>query len=168
MARDLIADQCFQQETAVSACTAGLKPVAFGCRRIKLEAFRGKTMKSTSSSSGRRTPAIALAFLAVTLTFVWFGVSGNAALAQPSTAAGMRGAAEAQQTPKGTAQAAKITKDDASKIALKAVPGKVTDVAMEKKLGKQVYVVEILAQADGVETDVFVDIATGEVVGTEQ
>jgi uncharacterized membrane protein YkoI len=80
----------------------------------------------------------------------------------------MRGAAEAQQTPKGTAQAAKITKDDASKIALKAVPGKVTDVAMEKKLGKQVYVVEILAQADGVETDVFVDIATGEVVGTEQ
>ncbi len=61
-----------------------------------------------------------------------------------------------------------LSQDSASKIALKAVPGKVTDVVMEKKLGKQVYVVEILAQADGVETDVFVDIATGEVVGTEK
>jgi uncharacterized membrane protein YkoI len=66
------------------------------------------------------------------------------------------------------AEDAGLSQDSASKIALKAVPGKVTDVVMEKKLGKQVYVVEILAQADGVETDVFVDIATGEVVGTEQ
>jgi uncharacterized membrane protein YkoI len=66
------------------------------------------------------------------------------------------------------AEDAGLSQDSASKIALKAVPGKVTDVVMEKKLGKQVYVVEILAQEDGVETDVFVDIATGEVVGTEQ
>jgi hypothetical protein len=46
MARNLIVDQCFQQETAVSACTAGLKPVAFGCRRIKLEAFTDLEIES--------------------------------------------------------------------------------------------------------------------------
>jgi uncharacterized membrane protein YkoI len=66
------------------------------------------------------------------------------------------------------AEDAGLSQDSASKIALKAVPGKVTDVVMEKKLGKHVYVVEILAQEDSVETDVFVDIATGEVVGTEK
>jgi uncharacterized membrane protein YkoI len=94
---------------------------------------------------------------------------GDTALAQPSTSAGGLVVAEAQQMPQGPAKAAsQITKDAAAQIALKAVPGKVVGVVIEKKFGKQVYVVEVIAQADSVETDVFVDPQTGEVVGTEQ
>lgn len=89
-------------------------------------------------------------------------------MAQTSTSAGMLVAAETKSTPKGTAKASKITEDAAAQIALKAVPGQVTGVVIEKKGGKSVYVVEILAQADGVETDVFVDIVTGEVVGIDK
>jgi hypothetical protein len=66
---------------------------------------------------------------------------------------------------KSAAAAAKISAEDAKKIALRRVPGKVTDVTMEKKKGKNVYVVEI--QADGREVDVFVDPQTGEIVGTD-
>ena len=40
-----------------------------------------------------------------------------------------------------------------------------TDVAIEKKFGKPTYVVEI--DADGTETDVIIDIDTGEVLGVE-
>jgi Peptidase propeptide and YPEB domain len=61
--------------------------------------------------------------------------------------------------------AAKITAENAKKIALQRVPGKVTDVAIERKKGKNVYVVEI--QTEGREVDVFVDTQTGEVVGTD-
>ena len=120
-------------------------------------------MTATHCSSGLRTPALALAFLAVTLAVTWLGVSGDAALAQPSTS-------EAQQTPQSTAQAAKITEAEASKIALQAVPGKRTKkgVVIEKQRGKYVYVVEIIATEDGVETDVFVDPESGAVVGTEK
>ncbi|WP_456639709.1 PepSY domain-containing protein [Bradyrhizobium sp. USDA 10063] len=61
--------------------------------------------------------------------------------------------------------AAKITAENAKKIALQRVPGKVTDVTIERKKGKNVYVVEI--QTEGREVDVFVDTQTGEVVGTD-
>lgn len=61
--------------------------------------------------------------------------------------------------------AAKITAENAKKIALQRVPGKVTDVTIERKRGKNVYVVEI--QTEGREVDVFVDTQTGEVVGTD-
>jgi Peptidase propeptide and YPEB domain len=64
-----------------------------------------------------------------------------------------------------SAAAAKITTENAKKIALQRVPGKVTDVTIERKKGRNVYVVEI--QADGREVDVFVDTQTGEVVGTD-
>jgi len=121
-------------------------------------------MTATYCSSGLRTPAQALAFLAATLTFTWLGVAGSAALAQTSTAAGMRVAAEAQQTPQGTAKASKITKDEAVQIALKAFPGQAKAVSPERKYGRNVYLVEIIPQATGVEIDVFVDMETGEVV----
>ena len=39
-------------------------------------------MKSTSSSSGKKTRAIALPFLAIILTFTWLGVSADTAMAQ--------------------------------------------------------------------------------------
>lgn len=61
--------------------------------------------------------------------------------------------------------AAKISADDAKRIALQRTPGKVTDVTIEKKRGKNVYVVEI--QTGSREVDVFVDTQTGEIVGTD-
>jgi hypothetical protein len=62
---------------------------------------------------------------------------------------------------------AKINGNQASEIALKVIPGKANSVAIERKRGHNVYVVEILRKDDGVEKDVFVDIETGEVVGTD-
>jgi len=69
--------------------------------------------------------------------------------------------AMAAAQPAGT----KITKEQATKVALEQVPGKVTDVTIEKKRGKNVYVVEI--QSDQGEKDVLVDMESGKVVGTE-
>ena len=61
---------------------------------------------------------------------------------------------------------AKVTREQASTIALRVVAGEVTSVDVERKLGRIVYTVEIKTPA-GDETDVFVDIETGEVLGTE-
>lgn len=59
-----------------------------------------------------------------------------------------------------------ITPDEAKAIALKEVPGVVTEIAREGFRGKAAYAVEI--QDDfGNEIDVFVDIKTGKVLGTE-
>jgi uncharacterized membrane protein YkoI len=69
---------------------------------------------------------------------------------------------------KVTAKGPKITEEEAVKIALKAVPGEVTGVAIEKKLGANRYVVEVLAKEDGVETDVIIDMETGKVLATEK
>jgi uncharacterized membrane protein YkoI len=73
-------------------------------------------------------------------------------------------AAQAQRQP--TPPAAKITEEQATKIALERIPGKVTDVKIERKRGKNVYVVEIQTPNQG-EKDVFVDIETGQIVGTD-
>jgi uncharacterized membrane protein YkoI len=59
-----------------------------------------------------------------------------------------------------------ITEQEAKQIALQRVPGKVTDVAIETKFGKLAYVVEVDAD-NGPETDVIIDIATGEVLAVE-
>ncbi len=61
----------------------------------------------------------------------------------------------------------KINKEQATQAALQALPGKVTDVTIEKKHGKNVYVIEIVAEKDGAETDVLVDMASGAVLGME-
>jgi uncharacterized membrane protein YkoI len=61
---------------------------------------------------------------------------------------------------------AKVTGEQATKIALKQVHGEARSVSIERKLGKNVYVVEVVGK-DGGEKDVFVDIETGEVVGTD-
>ena len=60
-----------------------------------------------------------------------------------------------------------ITEDDAERIALARVPGEVTDVAIEEKFGRLSFVVEIDADS-GPETDVIIDISTGEVLGVEE
>jgi len=73
--------------------------------------------------------------------------------------------AVAQTTPQ-PASAPKISTEQAKTAALKVVPGRVTSVVIEKKQGKNVYVVEIVPRGGG-EKDVFVDIETGQVLGTE-
>ena len=70
--------------------------------------------------------------------------------------------AQAANVPGG-----KITREQATQAALQALPGKVTDVTVEKKHGKNVYVIEIVAEKDGAETDVLVDMASGAVLGME-
>jgi hypothetical protein len=61
---------------------------------------------------------------------------------------------------------AKITPEQATETALKAMPGRMTSVVIERKRGKHVYVVEIMTSNAG-EKDVLVDIESGEIVGTE-
>jgi len=75
----------------------------------------------------------------------------------------------AQELAQATAEPTstpKITPEQASAAALKVVPGRVTSVVIEKKQGKNVYVVEIRTRGGG-EKDVFVDLMTGQVLGTE-
>jgi uncharacterized membrane protein YkoI len=67
---------------------------------------------------------------------------------------------------KYTPPVAKVTGAQATKIALERIPGKVTDVKIERKKGKNVYVVEIQTPNQG-EKDVFVDIESGSIVGTD-
>jgi hypothetical protein len=62
----------------------------------------------------------------------------------------------------------KVDERSAIEIAVKEVPGEVKSVHIEQKARKSVYTVEIMADADGVETDVFVDIESGEIVGTDR
>jgi hypothetical protein len=62
---------------------------------------------------------------------------------------------------------AKINGLQATEIALKEVPGKAKSIKIERLGKRNVYAVEIVAKEDGVEWDVFVDIATGEVVATD-
>ncbi|MEO8117886.1 MAG: PepSY domain-containing protein [Rhodoferax sp.] len=71
--------------------------------------------------------------------------------------------AAAENTPSPTA---KISEEQAKAIALKKIPGKVTDVTIEKKRGKTVYVVEVMTESQG-EKDVFIDMQSGAVVGTD-
>jgi len=95
---------------------------------------------------------------------IHWGLLASLLLAAPAVAV-----AQAQQPgpSKERAQpAAKITEEQAKKIALERIPGKVTDVAIEKKGGKNVYVIEIQSPEQG-EKDVFVDIETGKIIGTD-
>jgi|SRR4051794_12494287 uncharacterized membrane protein YkoI len=74
---------------------------------------------------------------------------------------------ETKPEPAATAAPGKISQQQATQAALQALPGKVTDVTIERKLGKNVYVIEIVADKDGEETDVLVDMASGAVLGVE-
>ena len=62
----------------------------------------------------------------------------------------------------------KISREQAVKAALAAVPGKVTDTGIEKKRGKNVWVIEIVADKDGAEIDVLVDLDSGKVIGIDR
>jgi uncharacterized membrane protein YkoI len=67
--------------------------------------------------------------------------------------------------PKG---ASGISQEEAKQIALKAVPGKVTDVTIEKKLGANRYVVEVMPADGGKEVDVIIDMKTGKVLALDK
>jgi uncharacterized membrane protein YkoI len=77
-------------------------------------------------------------------------------------------ASPAPDKPLVVAVAVKISEEKAKEIALKVIPGDITSVVIEKQLGKNVYVVEIIEKGTKEEVDVFVDIETGEVVGTDR
>jgi len=59
-----------------------------------------------------------------------------------------------------------VTEERAKEIALEAVPGRITDIGKERKLGQITWVVEIRPDR-GPETDVIIDPETGEVLKIE-
>jgi hypothetical protein len=65
-----------------------------------------------------------------------------------------------------TPPVAKVSGEQATQIALRVFEGKPTKLSIERKKGKNVYVVEVTTK-DNEEKDVFVDIESGEVVGTD-
>jgi uncharacterized membrane protein YkoI len=91
----------------------------------------------------------------------------SAALPKGNPAADVSSVGKLRDKPlKYTPPVAKVSGDQATKIALAQIPGKATSVKIERKKGKNVYVVEIQTAKDG-EKDVFVDIESGDVVGTD-
>ena len=95
---------------------------------------------------------------------VWF-------LVLPLLSPGLALADEGQDEPVAGSAAiyhANISEQQAEQAALKAVPGEVTDATVEKRRGKMMYVIEVVAQRDGVETDVLVDMDSGTVLGVER
>ena len=62
----------------------------------------------------------------------------------------------------------RISLERAKNIALKEVPGEFRNIELEQRGNVLVYTVEIIAKKGGVETDVFVDVATGKVIATER
>ena len=137
-------------------------------------------MNSARSRSGQKTRAIASPFLAILLTFLlgclFGGVAHGASKSQGPEVdtesgytdqfEGMPGAAA--QASQQISQGRTISEEEAREIALKAVPGEVMDVAIEKKLGAKRFVVEVIADADGAESDVIIDMETGKVLATEK
>lgn len=87
------------------------------------------------------------------------------ALPASNPASNVSSVGKAGKPSKPKSPVAKISAAEAKRIALERMPGKATDVKIERKLGKNVYVVEI--QTSRGEKDVFVDIESGKIVGTD-
>lgn len=134
-------------------------------------------LRASARAVAARLPSIALALACL-------GAAGDAAAGQPgqpgwSAARGVLATARERGLPGAVLRlaaeederadlppGARVTRDEAASIALKVVAGEVTSVDVERKLGKIVYTVEIMTP-QGDETDVFVDIENGAVLGTE-
>ncbi len=95
--------------------------------------------------------------------------NGNASFieTQFTTLAQNTGGAKDPGADPKKAAAKTITEEEAKQIAFKAVPGKSADVTIEKKLGANRYVVEVITHA-GKEVDVVIDMATGKVLAVEK
>lgn len=74
----------------------------------------------------------------------------------------------AQSSSLSGSTAPQITAEQAKKIAAEALPGEVIDVGIEKKLGAKRYVVEVISASNGAETDVIIDMETGEVLAIDE
>jgi uncharacterized membrane protein YkoI len=106
-------------------------------------------------------------FSAVISLCIAFGVACGNANANDRTIIAQAGN-NAKAAPAASKAGAKvISEDEAKKIALKAVPGKVQDIAVEKKLGEDRYVVEIIPAKGGKEVDVVIHMTTGKVLAIE-
>ena len=91
----------------------------------------------------------------------------SAALPRNNPASDMSSFGKFRNAPlKYTPPVAKVSGEQATQIALKLIPGKATSIKIERKKGKNVYTVEIMTATQG-EKDVFVDIETGNIVGTD-
>lgn len=93
-------------------------------------------------------------------------LSALAIMAMGSIFAGSAVAEDVSPAKQAPAVEPKITEAQAKEIALKALPGEVTKVEIERKLGKMVYVVEIQNEKQG-EKDVWVDIMSGKVLAID-
>jgi uncharacterized membrane protein YkoI len=61
----------------------------------------------------------------------------------------------------------KVSDEQAKAIARQAIAGEVFDVQVERKLGKETLVVELISDSDSAEIDVIIDMVSGEVLGIE-
>lgn len=103
-------------------------------------------MQTTNDGASQRTKTRSRASVMILLILASLALAGQVVMAQSSI----------------------ISEMEAKDIALKTVPGEITDVAIEKKLGAKRYVVEVIAAADGAEIDVIIEMETGKVLGTER
>lgn len=106
-------------------------------------------------------------FLAILLALPFGCLSSSAALAA-SKIQGTTVDSESGRAATVVAASASISEEEAKEIALKAVPGQVIGVEIEKKFGAKRFVVEIIATADGAETDVIIEMETGKVLAIEK
>jgi len=111
-------------------------------------ARKDTTMQSSNGEAHRQRAMISVSAVLIIIAAGWWLTAPMDALAQESKA--------------------KISKEQASENALRAMPGQVTDITIERKLGKNVYVVEIIADKGGDETDVLVDMNSGQILGIER
>jgi hypothetical protein len=145
-----------------------------------------ETMNMAFRAPGREIRAASARLPVIFLAFVCLGLASGAAAAQarvhsliasdavfsPAPELGMAGhwshlvAEQASDEQAELPPGARVTREQAASIALKVIAGEVTSVDVERKLGRIVYTVEIMTPG-GDETDVFVDVETGEVVGTD-
>lgn len=91
---------------------------------------------------------------------------GNGSFTETTMTTGAAGTNSAAAPAAATEK--KISMDEAKKIAVKRVPGKAIDVAIENKRGVDRYVVEVMPVGGGKELDVIIDMANGQVVAVEK
>jgi uncharacterized membrane protein YkoI len=126
-------------------------------------------MESTNRLSWKSACTIAAVIVSI---FAWLGLSGDIAMEQTKGKNSVQDTSSFGKYSRKPVKmielpVAKIDDLKATEIALKKIPGKANSVKIERIGKHNVYTVEIIADKDGVEWDVFVDIKTGEVVGTD-
>lgn len=102
------------------------------------------------------------------MTRIFLGAVLVAAVALQSVMAQPAAPAKPGAAAPKTQEVKTISEDEAKAIAEKRVPGKAIDVAIEKKMGANRYVVEVKPAAGGKELDVIIDMASGKVLAVEK